>query len=202
MSSLKRRRFWLTALSTVLAGGVLIAQSAVAQEADNAAQAVKPPKQHAHAFSVSGPLTISGGAPCSSTPTDTCYSLSAPSLKQGKNTASMSGVLEVSGTALTGTPKGSCYSVVSAGTNETVSEAQSMFTVDITFGGNICIKTTKKGSQEILPSSEWMNIKSSPLKGSGHESWVVTPAAPTAPVGPLNGTGTIHINGKVNPPGA
>ena len=193
------QRLWRASVVTVLAASVFFARGALAQEANNAPQASPVPKQHAHHFSASGAFTISGGAPCNAT--DTCYSLSAPSLKAGKNTGSMTGTLEVSGTPLTGTHKGTCYSVVSAGTNETLSDPQDMFSIAITFGGNICIRTTKKSSKEILPSSEWMTTKASAATGSGSESWIVTPTAPTS-AAPLNGTGTIHINGKANPPGA
>jgi hypothetical protein len=176
---------------------IFIASTAGAESVE---KSTKPPKLPSHAFSTSGSLVISGGAPCSSTPTDTCYSLSAPSLTSKKDSGSMSGTLEVSGNALTGTSRGTCYSVVSAGTTENLTDEENQFTVDITFGGNICIRTTKKGSTEILPSSEWESLMSSPESGHGHEAWIVTPTDPTSPVGPLNGTGTIHINGRVTPP--
>ena len=114
----------------------------------------------------------------------------------------MMGTLEVSGTALTGTSRGTCYSVVSAGTTENLSDASKQFTLNITFAGNICIRTNTKSSTEILPSSGWESLMSSPDSGHGHEAWTVTPADPTAPVGPLNGNGTIHINGRVTPPAA
>jgi hypothetical protein len=199
MSSFKQR--CLLIISTLLLAGAIVAQNARAEDPVSAPNASsKPPKLPSHAFSTSGTFTISGGAPCVSTPTDTCYVLSAPSLTSKKDTGSMTGMLEISGNALTGTAKGTCYSVVSAVTTENLTDEENLFTVDITFGGNICIRTTKKGSTEILPSSEWLSTEDSPETGRGHQSWIVTPTEPTSMIGPLNGTGTIHINGRVTPP--
>jgi len=194
MSPFKRRYL----ISSILL--ILAASSAGAQSVPKTTKPPKAPKVPAHSFSTSGALTISGGTPCPSTPTDTCYALSAPSLTSKKDTGSLTGVLEVSGNALTGTVKGTCYSVVSAGTTENLTDEENLFTVNLTFGGNLCIRTNKNGSTERLPSSGWISTQDSVESGHGHQVWTVTPTDPTSMVGPLNGTGTVHINGRVTPP--
>ena len=178
-----------------LAGAILIASAVMvpsvrAQDATDTPDA-NPKKETT--FHAKGPVTI-GNATCpvGTAPSDTCYSISA-SLTQGGSSGSLTGTLITSSTPAQ-TAKGTCYTIINTST-ETATEGTT--SININLSGEACIKTNKKGSVE-KGGGPWSTVGGSTVTGDGKEAWVITPTAPTSPVAPLAGPGTMTFKGKVH----
>ena len=177
------------------AGAILIASAVMvpsvrAQDA-TATPDAKPKKETT--IHAKGPVTIgTTTCPVGTATSDQCYSISA-SLKQGGTSGSLTGTLIVSSTPAT-TAKGVCYSIINTSTE---TATQGTTTININFSGEACIKTNKKGSVE-KGGGTWSTVGGSTVTGNGKEAWVITPTAPTSPVSPLAGPGTMTFSGKVH----
>jgi hypothetical protein len=189
MSALKPR--WLMIAATAVMATGLITVTAMAQDATPDASAPKPKGTQVHA---SGNITLTGGAPCSTT-NFTCYSIQG-NLTQGKGskmkTGTVSGPLEV-GPPSTASGRGTCYIIQNTSLDNLTFN---MDTVEFIPTGEICIRKKKTGAGETVINGNWMNTSGSPLKGSGKFGWTIT-AATTSD---LSGAGTTHFSGTIAKP--
>jgi hypothetical protein len=178
-----------------LAGAILIASSvmvpSVRAQDETATPDAKPKKTTT--FHAKGPVTLgTTTCPAGTAPSDQCYAISA-SLTQGSTSGNLTGTLITSSTPMQ-TAKGTCYTIINTST-ETATEGTT--SINITLSGEACIKTNKKGSVE-KGGGPWTTVGGSTVTGGGKEAWVITPTAPTSPVSPLAGPGTMTFRGKVH----